>query len=300
MTRLHIVKIVVLVILLAWVGAAGLSACSSIDSTSIQVAANPSPDTSGVQAYPSPLPLGGSPVAIYPAPEVSKLASAEPAVGTACQEGMQIEEVGVPAADGLVIRGDLYLPSTGGEPAPGVILLHMSYSSRRAWLDFPRTLVGECYAVLAVDLRGHGETGGEHDWVKARDDLQRVVDYLANRPETQSEKIALVGASIGANLSLTTAAANPALPAVVLLSPGLDYFRISTLDALDLYGERPLLIFVSEEDTYAAESSQKLDSFALGEHELVLFQGAGHGTDMFAHEPELPRQIMDWLDSHLK
>jgi pimeloyl-ACP methyl ester carboxylesterase len=245
-----------------------------------------------------PFPAGVEPVEPPGEPPVKP--PGEPPGEPPCLKDMVVEAVEVPAADGLVIRGDLYLPSTGGEPSPGVILLHMLNSNRRAWRDFPWTLAGECDVVLAVDLRGHGETSGQNDWVKARDDMQLVIDYLGSRPEVQDGNIALVGASVGANLALAAGAGSDAVRTVVLLSPGIDYAGIKSLEALALYAERPLLMFASEEDTYAADSSRTLDEYAQGEHRLVLFQGAGHGTDMFANEPGLHVQIMDWLETYLK
>ncbi len=308
--RKTVFKIARLSLLLALVGVVGLSACTPASSTSPvypppedATQAEPQPEGTFAQAYPSPLPLGGVTAQAYPSPESGELVAADTAApaaaGSSCLADMVVEAVALPAADGVQIMGDLYLPAAGGERVPGVILLHMLGSNRRSWLDFPQTLVGACYAVLAIDLRGHGETSGQNDWVKARQDLQQEVDYLANRPEVRAEKIAIIGASIGSNLALNAGADKEAVRTVVLLSPGLDYAGVTTEDALERFGARPILIFASEEDTYAADSARVLDEAALGDHLLVMYQGAGHGTNMFAREPGLSQQIIDWLAAHL-
>lgn len=75
------------------------------------------------------------------------------------------------------------------------------------------------YAVLAIDLRGHGQTGGSIDWPQVDDDLPRVWAYLTGRDDVDPARTAIIGASIGANLALRTAANLPQVRGVVLLSP---------------------------------------------------------------------------------
>jgi len=87
---------------------------------------------------------------------------------------------------------------------------------------------------------------------------------------------------------------------VVLLSPGLNYFGVTTSDALEAYGKRPILIAASSEDTNSADSSQELVKTALGESKLLTYDGAGHGTAMLQNEPELQKIILGWLNQYLK
>ena len=67
-----------------------------------------------------------------------------------------------------------------------------------------------------------------------------------------------------------------------LLEVALDYRGVTTDEQIELYGERPLLIVASEEDAYAADSSQTLADTAQGQVQLEMYNGAGHGTRMFA------------------
>jgi alpha-beta hydrolase superfamily lysophospholipase len=176
----------------------------------------------------------------------------------------------------------------------------MMWGDRSSWEDFAIQLMDAGYAVLAVDMRGHGDTGGEVDWDLAENDLQMVWSYLGAIPDIENDRMGLLGASIGANMALVIAADNSDAKTVVLLSPGLNYAGVEIREPLLTYGERPLLIAASHEDTYAADSSQKLEEIALGENKLVLYQGAGHGIHMFEREPGLSDLIIDWLDSYLK
>lgn len=106
--------------------------------------------------------------------------------------------------------------------------------TKPVWADnaFGTTLAQNGYTARAVYLRGHGQTGGSRQWDKAAEDLQRAWAYLAEQAEVDETRTAVVGASIGANMALVTAAAEPAIDAVVLLSPGLDYQGVTTEDKI--------------------------------------------------------------------
>ncbi|MCP4419695.1 MAG: alpha/beta fold hydrolase, partial [Chloroflexi bacterium] len=120
------------------------------------------------------------------------------------------ETVMIEASDGLQIEATYAHPG-GIAPFPGVILLHMLGSNRSAWDDAGLTaqLLQNGYAVLNVDMRGHGGTGGTIDWPLAEEDMQRVWDYFVLQEAVNGEKTAVVGASIGSNLSLITAVNKP-------------------------------------------------------------------------------------------
>jgi pimeloyl-ACP methyl ester carboxylesterase len=65
----------------------------------------------------------------------------------------------VPTADGWNIALTYYSGTKTGRESPVVVLLHMKGGNRLVWNNgFAKQLVDEGYAVIAVDLRGHGET----------------------------------------------------------------------------------------------------------------------------------------------
>lgn len=235
---------------------------------------------------------------IKPTQEEILAVTASPQV-TVEQEIIMGERVEIEGIDGLKLVGTLYTPGDSPSPWPVVILLHMMWGDRSSWEDFAIQLTDAGYAVFTVDMRGHGDTGGELDWELAGNDLQQVWNYLGARPDIDEDRMAVLGASIGANLALVTGADNSNARTVVLLSPGLNYAGVETRDPLLTYGERPILIVASQEDTYAADSSGRLEEIALGETRLVMYQGAGHGLHMFDREPGLADLIISWLDEYL-
>ena len=188
-----------------------------------------------------------------------------------------------------------------GKGTTGVVLVHMLKRSSKDWRFFADKLNSAGMHTVAVDLRHHGANvpdGAsteipEEAYGLMRHDVEAAVKHLRDKGCTE---VAIVGASIGANLALLVAADDPEITNVVLLSPGLDYKGVSTESAIETYGERPVLIVVSKEDQYSARSGLLLDSMARGYHVLEIYDGAGHGTKMLNREPSLESLLISWLN----
>ena len=232
--------------------------------------------------------------AATPTPPATALPEATSAVA------VLTEERTFEGANGLPLRATLTRPDDD-QPHPGVILLHMLNSRRGVWADLgvSEALASDGFTVLALDMRGHGETGGAMDWTLAEEDLQRVWEAFAALPAVDAARTAVVGASIGANMALVTGANEPQVATAVLLSPGLDYRGVMTDDRIADWGTRPLLIVASNEDSYAADSAVALADLAGDTAVLELYDGAGHGTHMFSAEPDLLWVLRGWLEAHL-
>ena len=166
----------------------------------------------GATERPSTSSESESETASQSAPEPTSLP--QPATSTP-QPPADPEVVTVEAADGLTIFGTFY-PGAGSGPWPAAMLLHMNGGQRSDWDDFARQLADEGYAALAVDMRGHGETGSQSDWQQAPDDLRRVWNYLTSRDDVDATRAAVAGASIGANMSLVTGASDPTIKTVII------------------------------------------------------------------------------------
>ena len=55
--------------------------------------------------------------------------------------------------------------------APVIMLLHMLNSNRAAWDPLIPDLLAAGYALLNIDMRGHGDSGGTRDWDKTINDV---------------------------------------------------------------------------------------------------------------------------------
>lgn len=205
--------------------------------------------------------------------------------------------VRIAGADGLLLVGDLAGVVPGREQ-PGVLLLHMLGSNRFSWAPLVDALVARGYVTLAIDLRGHGDTGGDVDWDRARDDVAAALDYLATHEGVDGGRLAVVGASIGANLALVLAAGHPEVRAVVALSPGIDYRGVETTAAMGGLAGRVVWLLASRGDGYSAESVRTLGGVD-PEAVVTILPGDAHGTAMFRADVTLGGRIAEFLDRAL-
>lgn len=188
------------------------------------------------------------------------------------------ERVELTTTDGLVLVGDYYRASE--ESAPSVILMHMYESNRRAWEPLLPVLVNDYgFHVLNVDLRGHGESRGTRDWVLAQADTTLWVEWLRQQPTTST--VALVGASIGSNLAIRQWSSDPEIATVVALSPGLDFWDVTTADAVEAAANRPIMLIAARNDRESAEAINTLYDLTEGYATVRMYTGSLHGTSLF-------------------
>ncbi|HSF81337.1 MAG TPA: alpha/beta fold hydrolase [Anaerolineales bacterium] len=202
--------------------------------------------------------------------------------------------------DGLEIVGTMYSLQEAQGPLPGVIILPMHIEDQTAWKPFARQLAKAGYAALTVDLRGQGATAGSPDWQKAISDVRLVWREFGQLDRVDETRTALIGASLGANLALVAASAEPAIQTVVLISPGLNYNGIITVQAMGAYGRRPIMLIGSKADPFAQNGAVELAKLAQGEAELKDLEGAQHGTALFTSDPSIADSITRFLDQVVK
>lgn len=198
--------------------------------------------------------------------------------------------------DGVQIAATWYEPSF--RPAPAVILVHMLHRSRRDWDGVASRLASEGIGALAIDLRGHGDSGGVAGDAGPPDYSVMVLDLAAARRFVTTRvqgRIGIAGASMGANLAALEAAADPAIASLALLSPSLDYRGLRIEAAMHKYGDRPALLVSSDDDPYATRSVKDLEKAGGGTREPLLLSQAGHGTTMLGRSPDLARLLVDWF-----
>ncbi len=207
--------------------------------------------------------------------------------------------------DGVSLAGTYTAPE---QPHGWTILVHMMPAAKESFKPFAAALEGAGIASLAIDLRGHGASqGGPRGYEDFTDadhqgsalDIDAAVAYLRTLGAAD-ERIVLVGASIGANLSLQYLASHPALPAAVLLSPGLDYRGIAAKEYIvAIKRGRGLFIVSSQDDGYNAQEVLELWGLIPDgvTKEKRLYAHAGHGTAILEKEPSLAPAIIQFIEN---
>jgi predicted acyl esterase len=122
------------------------------------------------------------------------------------------QDVTITSADGTQLAATLTLPDAappaGGWPA--VVFMHGLGQTRATGLAAAQGMgIGERYAVLAYDARGHGDSGGlvGIDGPKEIADVQAVFAWLRNRPDVADRRIGGWGVSYGGGAAWNSLAA---------------------------------------------------------------------------------------------
>lgn len=202
-------------------------------------------------------------------------------------------DVQLRATDGTSLRAATQV--TAGAKR-GVILVHMEGGSADDWGYLSDRVARGGLSVIAPDLRSHGKNARKEltdaDYQAMVGDVEAAAAWLKKQGVND---LACVGASLGANLCLQAAAKDPLLENVVLLSPGLNVKTVTAGDALQRYGDRPVLIVASQEDVASRTAATVLQNAATGQKHLEMLQNAGRGTKMLNQNANLEGLVLSWL-----
>ena len=193
------------------------------------------------------------------------------------------QKIQIKTPDGTVLSA-LFTPPVGDNPL--VLMLHGLDSSKEEWQPLISELEKAKWGTMTYDARRSGTP-----WQKWVDDEGAVVRFI-EKAGTPRSRIFLVGASLGANVSLKYSELTRVGKGLILLSPGLNYQGLITADSVGKVSA-PILIVASPADAYAASSSLELKK--ISKHvQLWMDVKPGHGVQMF--DPALLARILDWLE----
>lgn len=228
------------------------------------------------------------------------------------------EAVEFQTSDGWTIVGR-YSPSKE-EDQLTIILLHDGRGRMQNWYHFARKLAARGVGYLAIDMRGHGASikappGKPATWREfivskrdnpyedIREDIAAAAKFLEEKG-VPPEAVAIGGADLGASVGLKYAALHPEIAMVFVISAGMSYRDIPTVNAVRAYKDRPILFVVGEDDRKAVAETAILFQFAkqaVGEQNATLIQAPkGHGTRVLYYNKGVMDQILDWIDTPVK
>mgnify|MGYP001355660392 CR=1 FL=1 len=259
-----------------------------------------------------------------------QLVAARPCAIGAPPADLPAQDLSLVAPDGVALRG-WYVPCE--RPRGVVVLLHGIGGSRLAMVDRARMLRAAGYALVMIDLRAHGESGGER--ISAghfeRLDARAAVEFA--RTAEPRAPIGVIGVSLGGAAALlasplgidalvlesvypniTAAIHNRVaarlgwlsyVPAELLLLQLAPRLRVSPAelrpeDLLPRVGCPLLLISGSQDRHTPAQEARAMLERAPALKELWLVAGAAH-VDLHRASPgEYRRRVLEFLDANLR
>ena len=225
-----------------------------------------------------------------------------------------MQEMTFTTKDNVTISGS-WIGADGSESAsaksPAVILVHDYGLDRRDWGIFIPDLVEHGLRVLAIDLRGHGQSiaagtrqGGDYSFGTSSSflstgllDLQGALQWLKKRKDVNAKAISLIGVGAGGDLAYIAARqlGRRKIRSAVVISPSLSALTEGTFIADS--PARAVLFCVSSGDSSGSSmmAAESLSNFTDSPKKVLIYTSNAHGLSMFYKHPEIAQEILTWL-----
>jgi dienelactone hydrolase len=199
-------------------------------------------------------------------------------------------------------------PKPQAERPPGVVLIHGFSGDRVLMSGLARRLAENGYAVIAIDVNGHGENrnpfnGGEAETEALRVNVKEAVDYLRASNLVDGSRIVVMGHSMGAGAALDYANNDQDLKGAVMISGGWSVGPNRPKNALFIFAQGDP-VGIQEASTMIATHLAAVPQIGLGKVygdpkqgtavEAIRMPGLDHIT--IVNSPEAAVTIVKWLD----
>lgn len=142
--------------------------------------------------------------------------------GTPESFGMPARELSLPGNNGkrLFAWYASAMPGEPGKPRPAIVLLHGWGGNAGHMLPLAARLHAAGHAVLLLDARNHGRSDEDRfsSMPRFAEDLGCALDWLNLQAETDPQRIAVIGHSVGAAAALLSASQRTDIAAVVSIA----------------------------------------------------------------------------------
>jgi pimeloyl-ACP methyl ester carboxylesterase len=202
--------------------------------------------------------------------------------------------------DFVELHASFDLPVGVPAPIPAVLLLHGYGEDRSVWKDFSKELLNRGWAVMALDLRGHGESRlrnqrpiqpspewrtNPHEFPV---DLDPALDWLKSRPRIDNRKIVVIGFDVGANLALIASGRFQEVRTVAAIKPNLEESFALAGSAQDFQPQNALIVVGLPSEAERFKAGLKARS------RIVLAAHSG-GAAAWVADTQIRDAIFQWL-----
>ncbi|MEL6904217.1 MAG: alpha/beta fold hydrolase [Planctomycetota bacterium] len=205
-----------------------------------------------------------APVPASPAPVVAPASAPAVTVPAAPVLGEKPNAVSIKTDDKLLLKASYFAPRSKKKQSPAALLLHDQGRTRTELDTLAAYLNKRGFAVLTLDLRGHGESANaDADFEKADDkakanlwnlagrDVRAAAEFLTDQDGVHSTNLSIVGFGSAASLAVRRAVDDENVRAVVLVDPELETYEYDVQDGVNELGGLPTMVLTTKkgEDT---------------------------------------------------
>lgn len=216
-------------------------------------------------------------------------------------------DVEITTEDGLRLTGYLTAGADSPPGAPGVLLVHQYQRDDEQWGDLPGALATRGYRVLAFNLRGHGDSdpyqgatldGILTDPAGAPRDVAAALAYLRAAGAADPQRIAVVGTSIGANLTVAASIHGWAKTYVAFSARRPPTESLAGAPAT---GMASVFYLAGENDTggQAADAQTMYDATSPPRDLRIYAGSADHGIAILTNQADARELLYTWLAANL-
>lgn len=244
-------------------------------------------------------------------------------------KNVKAEDVWLTTEDGVRMHGRLFTPDPlpAGKKLPGVVFTHGFMTSLESYeLPYGYEIARRGFAVLAIDYRGHGDTGGyiQH-WTKTgkkmppeQPEVARAVKHLRSLSYVDPERIGLAGHSMGGRASTCQGFLDPTIKATISIGfpPFIERLRkaVVPVDINEKLPKNFLMIIGDKDFIYSEVNARKSMLMATSgkfdkqnrlygafeddsAREFRVIEGVGHVQE--GNDPAHIRGTIRWLEKTL-
>jgi len=224
--------------------------------------------------------------------------------------GLKYEDVGIPVA-GTSLHG-WWLPSEN-TAAPAMLYLHGNDFNLGSNVERIARLNRAGFAVLAVDYRGYGKSGGEFPpELRVYEDAEAALSFLVRERHVDPGQAFIYGHSLGGAIAIEVALRHPEVAGIVAectftsipeLAKALFWMfpvdwllhqRFDTLAKVPLLRVPTLYIHGTADTEIPHAMSERLFHATHGSRWLTLIPGGGHEDNSMVGEATYLRAVLDF------
>lgn len=215
------------------------------------------------------------------------------------------QEVSFQTEDGWALYGTLRTPDSTSEvtAAPGVILIHSSFTDRHIYDHLAETMVKRGLTVLNFDSRGRGKSIGKGELLdlppdernKTYLDARAAVNFLSSLQG--AGRIGLLGADRGATYALRAAIEDRRVGALTLMTT-----LVSDKEREDISRLEIPVFYLASEQIEVATGGSMAKAYATTRHrgsQLLVFRGGMLGYEIFDIDESLEPTLAKWMKEQL-